>query len=134
MENCIFCKVAGGEAQSWKVCEDEHTYAFLDINPVNRYHALVIPKRHYENIFDIPEDEALHLMKAIKRVANLYKERLSLKNVLIVNTSGAKESHGIKHIHFHVVPRFMEDEQGMEWIINREWRERFDDFLKTIKE
>ena len=79
MENCIFCKVACGKANSWKVYEDEHTYAFLDINPVNEYHTLVIPKNHYENIFDIPEDEAVYIMKTIKKVVSLYENKLGLK-------------------------------------------------------
>ncbi|GIN70375.1 hypothetical protein J14TS2_08500 [Bacillus sp. J14TS2] len=52
MESCIFCKIGKDEAKSWKVCEDEYAYAFLDINPVSEYHTLIIPKKHYENIFD----------------------------------------------------------------------------------
>lgn len=79
MDDCIFCKVAGGKAHSWKVCGDGYTYAFLDINPVNEYHKLVIPKKHYENIFDIPEDEAAHIMKPVKKVVKLYNEKLGLK-------------------------------------------------------
>jgi histidine triad (HIT) family protein len=62
MEDCIFCKIVKGEANSWKVYENESVYAFLDINPVNEYHTLIIPKRHYENIFDTPEDELIKVM------------------------------------------------------------------------
>ena len=53
MEDCIFCQIASGNAKSWKVYETDHAYVFLDIHPVNEYHTLVIPKRHYVNIFDI---------------------------------------------------------------------------------
>ena len=53
MEDCIFCQIASGNAKSWKVYETDNAYAFLDIHPVNEYHTLVIPKRHYVNIFDI---------------------------------------------------------------------------------
>ena len=74
MDDCIFCKVASGKAKSWKVYEDEHAYAFLDINPVNEYHTLVIPKKHYENIFDIEEKDLLHLMSVVKKVVSLYNE------------------------------------------------------------
>ena len=65
MEDCIFCRVASGNAKSWKVYETEHAYAFLDIHPVNEYHTLVIPKQHYVNIFDVPTKELLHVMSAL---------------------------------------------------------------------
>ncbi|NLG36671.1 MAG: HIT domain-containing protein, partial [Clostridiales bacterium] len=58
----------------WKVYEDKYTYAFLDINPVNEYHTLVITKNHYENIFDITSDELSHLFQTIKRVTDLYHD------------------------------------------------------------
>lgn len=134
MDNCIFCKVAHGEAHSWKVDEDEHTYVFLDINPVNEYHTLVIPKKHYENIFDIPEDELLHITKAIKKTVHLYNAKLGLKNVQIINSSGAEAQQDVFHIHFHIVPRFSGDNQDVKWTTHKEWRERFDDLLLKLKD
>ena len=134
MENCIFCKISRGEAHSWKVYEDEHTYAFLDINPVNEYHTLVIPKKHYVNIFDVPEDEAVSIMKTIKKVVNLYSEKLGLKNAQIFNSNGAEAQQDVFHIHFHIIPRFSGDGQNIKWIIHKEWRERFDDLLLNLKD
>ena len=134
MDNCIFCKVACGEAHSWKVYEDEYTYAFLDINPVNEYHTLVIPKNHYENIFDIPEDEAVHIIKAVKKVVSLYNKKLLLNNVQIVNSSGAEAQQDVFHIHFHIVPRFLGDGQDVKWTTHKEWRERFDDLLAKLSD
>ena len=122
------------EAHSWKVYEDEHTYAFLDINPVNEYHTLVIPKNHYENIFDIPEDEALFIMRTIKKVINLYSEKLGLKNVQIINSSGAEAQQDVFHIHFHIVPRFSGDGQDVKWKTHKEWRERFDNLLLKLSD
>lgn len=134
MNDCIFCKVAGSKAHSWKVCEDEYTYAFLDINPVNEYHTLVIPKKHYENMFDIPEDEALHIMKTIKKVVNLYSEKLGLKNVQVINSSGAEAQQDVFHIHFHIVPRFSGDGQDVKWMTHKEWRSKFDNLLQKLKD
>ena len=134
MENCIFCKISQGEAYSWKVYEDEHTYAFLDINPVNEYHTLVIPKKHYVNIFDIPEDEVALMMKTIKKIVNLYSEKLRMQNVQIVNSNGKEAQQDVFHIHFHIVPRFTGDGQDVKWITHKEWRERFDDLLLKLKE
>ena len=133
MENCIFCKVTCGEVHSCKVYEDEHTYAFLDINPINEYHTLVIPKKHYENIFDIPEDEAVHIMRAIKKVVNLYNEKLQLKNVQVINNSGKEAQQDVFHIHFHIMPRFSGDQQNIKWKTRKDLRERFDDMLKRLK-
>ena len=65
MKDCIFCQVAAGEAPSWKVHENEHAYAFLNINPVSRYHTLVIPKGHYVNIFDASASAVQEVMAMV---------------------------------------------------------------------
>lgn len=132
LDTCIFCKVAQGRAHSWKVYEDEHTYAFLDINPVNEYHTLVIPKKHYENIFDVPADELLHITSTLKRIVDLYHDKLHLENVQIINSSGAEAQQDVFHLHFHIVPRSCGDGQDIKWVTHREWREKFDDLLRTL--
>lgn len=76
MSDCIFCRIASGEIPCYKVYEDEHSIAFFDINPANEYHTLVIPKQHYENIFDISEDELQHIMYSIKQITTLYQQKL----------------------------------------------------------
>ena len=134
MENCIFCKIVRNEEKSWKVYEDEHTYAFLDINPVNEYHTLVIPKKHYENIFDIPDEEAIKIMKTIKTIVNLYNKKIGIKNVQIINSSGSEAQQDVFHIHFHIVPRFSGDNQDVKWITHKEWRGRFDDLLLKLND
>ncbi len=132
MEDCIFCQIASGQAKSWKVYETDHAYAFLDIHPVNEYHTLVIPKRHYVNIFDIPTGELLHVMSALKHVVDLYQERLGLANAQIVNSSGAKAQQDVFHLHFHIVPRQKGDGQDVKWSPHPEMRERFDDLLAKL--
>lgn len=69
MKNCIFCKIVKGEASSWKVFENEHVYAFLDINPISKYHTLVIPKKHYENIFDVPDQDLREVISVVGKLA-----------------------------------------------------------------
>ena len=132
MEDCIFCQIASGNAKSWKVYETDHAYAFLDIHPVNEYHTLVIPKRHYVNIFDIPTGELLHVMSALKHVVDLYQERLGLANAQIVNSSGAEAQQDVFHLHFHIVPRQKGDGQDVKWSPHPEMRERFDDLLAKL--
>lgn len=132
MEDCIFCQIASGNAKSWKVYENDHAYAFLDIHPVNEYHTLVIPKRHYVNIFDIPTGELLHVISALKHVVDLYQERLGLANAQIVNSSGAEAQQDVFHLHFHIVPRQKGDGQDVKWSPHPEMQERFDDLLAKL--
>lgn len=132
MEDCIFCQVASGNAKSWKVYETDHAYAFLDIHPVNEYHTLVIPKQHYVNIFDVPTEELLHVMSALKHVVDLYQERLGLANAQIVNSSGTEAQQDVFHLHFHIVPRQKDDGQDVKWSPHPEMRDRFDDLLAKL--
>ena len=132
MEDCIFCQIASGKAKSWKVYETDHAYAFLDIHPVNEYHTLVIPKRHYVNIFDIPTGELLHVISALKHVVDLYQERLGLANAQIVNSSGTEAQQDVFHLHFHIVPRQKGDGQDVKWSPHPEMQERFDDLLAKL--
>jgi histidine triad (HIT) family protein len=133
LNDCIFCRVASGDAESWKVYETDRAYAFLDIHPVSEYHTLVIPKRHYVNIFDVPIDELQHLMAVLKHVVDLYQSRTGLENVQIVNSSGTEAQQDVFHLHFHIVPRRKDDGQDFIWTTHLEMRDRFDEMLAVLK-
>lgn len=132
MSECIFCKIVNGQAPSWKVMETEMAYAFLDINPVSRYHTLVIPKKHYTNIFDIEEADLKEVMALLRKVAKLYEEKLGTKNLQIVCSNGAEAQQDVFHIHFHIVPRKYGDGQNIRWKTHPEWRIDFDDLLDKL--
>ena len=131
--DCIFCKIVRGEAKSWKVYEDEHSFAFLDIHPVSEYHTLIIPKQHFENIFDVPEEDLLYVMRGLKQVVGLYHQRLGLRNVQIVNSSGSEAQQDVFHLHFHIVPRQRGDGQNVRWKTFPEWTGRFDQMLERLR-
>ena len=131
--DCIFCKIVRGEANSWKVYEDEHSFAFLDIHPVSEYHTLIIPKQHFENIFDVPEEDLLYVMRGLKQVVGLYHQRLGLRNVQIVNSSGSEAQQDVFHLHFHIVPRQRGDGQNVRWKTFPEWTGRFDQMLERLR-
>jgi histidine triad (HIT) family protein len=133
MSDCIFCKIVAGEAPSWKVYEDDSVYAFLDIHPVSEYHTLIIPKQHYENIFDIPEKELTEVILVVKKLADLYHTQLGINNVQIINSSGAEAQQHVFHIHFHIVPRKRGDGQDVKWTTHPEWTEKYDRLLARIK-
>jgi len=134
MDNCIFCKITKGEANAYKVYEDEHTIAFLDINPVVEYHTLVIPKKHFVNIFDIPAEVLTNVMQTVKRVVDLYSKKLGLENAQIIHNAGAEAQQDVFHLHVHIVPRKKGDNQNIRWVNHPELRERFDELLKKIKD
>ena len=133
MKDCIFCKIVRGEAPSWKVMETEKAYAFLDINPVNEYHTLIIPKNHYTNIFDTPEEEMKEIIALVKKVSTLYNEKLGINHLQVVNSNGHEAQQDVFHIHYHIVPRKLGDGQNIRWTPHPEWRNRFDDLLKALE-
>lgn len=112
MTDCIFCKIAAGEIPSKKVYEDSSSMAFLDINPRNQGHTLVIPKRHSQDIFTIPEGDAAELMKAITRVAKGVVKATGAKGVTVTQNNGQLAGQVVPHIHFHIIPR-TEAEKGV---------------------
>lgn len=134
MSTCIFCQIVRGEAKSWKVYEDESVYAFLDISPVSEYHTLVIPKTHYENIFDVPEHEFFKVMAVVKKLVVLYRDRLGINNVQIINSSGREAQQDVFHLHFHIVPRKKGDGQNVIWRTYPEWMAQFDAMVERLNE
>ncbi len=103
--NCIFCAIAGGKIPSHKVYEDEHTLAFLDINPISDGHTLVIPKHHHENLLEVSEDDAMSVAKTVKKVANAVKKTFNADGVNVLQANGAAAGQSVLHYHVHVVPR-----------------------------
>lgn len=112
MTDCIFCKIVKGEIPSKKVYEDDNSFAFLDINPRNPGHALVIPKRHVEDIFSISDDDATGLVKAIRGVATGVRKAVGAKGISITQSNGQVAGQLVPHIHFHIIPR-TEAEKGI---------------------
>lgn len=106
--DCIFCKIIKGEIPSYKVYEDDDTLAFLDIQPVNPGHTLVVPKQHFENLEAIPEDMLCKVMSAVKKVGKTIKDNIAPSyNIQENNDSVAGQV--IPHIHWHVIPRQVND-------------------------
>jgi histidine triad (HIT) family protein len=104
--DCIFCKILRGELPAEKVQEDQHTAAFMDINPWTRGHAVVIPKNHSVNLYDVPEEDLAHVVSAAKRLALTMREKLHCDGVNLLQSSERAAWQTIFHLHFHVIPRY----------------------------
>ena len=111
-DECVFCEIIKGNSPSTKVYEDEHVLAFLDINPVARHHTLIVPKKHYADLYDIPENELKYLLVAAKRITLQYKVEYGFNGVNILHASGVDAQQSVTHFHLHLVPRKQGD--GLE--------------------
>lgn len=109
MTNCIFCKIITGEIPSEKVYEDEETLAFLDIKPANPGHILIVPKKHYRNLLDVPEDTWLSMMKTVHKLAPIVKETMRADGINIQMNNEPAAHQLVFHTHVHLVPRFHGD-------------------------
>lgn len=112
---CVFCKVIRGELPSAKVYEDKDVLAFLDIKPVNPGHTLVIPKKHFENIHDTPDEIFSKLAVVAKKIAGVIQEKLGAKGVNIGMNNGPAAGQVVFHAHVHVMPRYGKDNHKL-WI------------------
>ena len=103
--DCIFCEIIKGNSKAHLVYEDDETIAFLDKYPINRGHTLVIPKAHYENVFDISKEALVSVAVMIKKVSIQLKKNLKADRVNILLCSGKAAQQSVFHLHFHIVPR-----------------------------
>ncbi|MFW9876181.1 MAG: HIT family protein [Candidatus Thorarchaeota archaeon] len=106
--NCIFCKIINGK-KALKIYEDKKTVCLLDINPISRGHCLIMPKKHFKNIFDINEEYLKEIICASKKVSKLLKQKLNATGVNILHASGKSAQQSIFHFHLHLVPRYKND-------------------------
>jgi histidine triad (HIT) family protein len=109
MDGCIFCKIVKGEIPCAKVYEDKDVLAFLDISPVHKGHALVIPKKHYSDIFDIPEDELKKVISAVKKVSKAVMQAVNADGISINQSNKSAAGQVVMHYHVHIIPRFSND-------------------------
>ncbi|MGE4292211.1 MAG: HIT family protein [Desulfovibrio sp.] len=107
--NCIFCKIVAGEIPCAKVHETENILVFLDIAPVNKGHVLVIPKRHYENLFELPEGIGNDLLAELKRVGSAVMTATDADGLNIGMNNHEAAGQLVMHAHFHLIPRFHGD-------------------------
>jgi histidine triad (HIT) family protein len=103
---CEFCKIVRNEVSASRIYEDERVMAFLDIRPLNEGHTLVIPKEHYETIYNVPEEEIGHLFKIVRRVATAVKKAVNAEGITISQHNEKAAGQDIFHLHVHIIPRY----------------------------
>ena len=131
-ELCTFCKIARKEAPASRVYEDEKVTAFLSIRPINVGHTLVVPKKHYENIYEIPEDEVAYLYKIVKKIAHAVKKAVDAEGIRIVQNNGEAAGQVIFHLHVHIIPM----NKNQSWLHHTRMRgaDALEDDAKRIRQ
>lgn len=115
MANCIFCKIANGEIPAATIYEDERFRVILDLGPASKGHALILPKEHYADIYEIPEDLAGEAYKLAARLAKKLTEVLNCDGFNIVQNNKGAAGQTVFHFHMHLIPRYENDQVGLGW-------------------
>ena len=115
MSDCIFCKIANGEIPSATLYEDEDFRVILDLGPASKGHALILPKAHAANIYEISDDMAAKAMILAKKIATKMTEALKCDGFNIVQNNGEPAGQTVFHFHMHLIPRYEGDQVGITW-------------------
>ncbi len=114
MDNCIFCKIANGEIPSNTLYEDEDFRVILDIEPATKGHALILPKKHFANLYEIDDERASKVLLVAKQMATKMQKALNCDGLNVVQNNGVAAGQTVFHFHMHLVPRYEQDDAGLD--------------------
>ena len=123
-EDCIFCKIANGEIPSKTLYEDGDFRVILDLGPATRGHALILPREHADNLYELPEDTAAKVFVLAKKMATKMTEKLHCDGLNIVQNNGEAAGQTVRHFHMHLIPRYENDGQHILWNPGRKYTGR----------
>ena len=132
--DCIFCKIANGDIPSKALYEDEAFKVILDLGPATKGHALVLPKNHAANLFELPVEDASKALCVAKKVAEQMKEKLGCDGLNLVQNNGAVAGQTVSHFHIHIIPRYENDGQVIGWKPGEPTQEELEAVRKQIVE
>jgi histidine triad (HIT) family protein len=116
VEGCIFCGIVAGDVPGQIIDSDDHTVAFMDINPATRGHALVVPREHSADLMDISDEDLERTMLAAQRLARRIEEVLEPDGFNLLNSCGSAAWQTVFHFHVHVIPRYQDDPLKLPWV------------------
>ena len=131
-ENCIFCKLAGREIPTATLYEDEDFRVILDANPAAKGHALIIPKEHYANLYELDDELAGKVLVLAKKMITKLTDILGCDGYNIVQNNGEAAGQTVFHFHMHLIPRFKDDGVGVTWKMGELTEEDKNDILSKM--
>ena len=114
-DNCIFCKLANGVFPTNSIYEDEDFNVILDLGPATKGHALILPKEHYNNLYELPDETAAKVIKLAKRMAIHMTDRLGADGFNLLQNNNEVAGQTVYHFHMHLIPRYENDQVGLTW-------------------
>ena len=133
-EDCIFCKIAHGDIPSSTIYEDDDFRIILDLGPATRGHALILPKNHYANLYELPDGEASKVMLLAKKMAGQMTKKLGCDGFNLVQNNGQAAGQTVFHFHLHLIPRYKDDGQTLGWKPLEPTQEELEEIKKIITE
>ena len=131
-DDCIFCRIANGEIPSKTLYEDSEFRVILDLGPAAMGHALILPKEHAENLYDLPEGTAAAAMVLAQRMARIMQKKLQCDGLNLVQNNGEAAGQTVRHFHLHLIPRYVNDGQSINWKPGKPSDEELEAIRKTI--
>ena len=132
MSDCIFCKIANGEIPSATLYEDEDFRVILDLGPASKGHALILPKAHYADIYELPEEVAAKVFVLASKMAKKMTEALGCDGFNIVQNNKEVAGQTVFHFHMHLIPRYENDRQRIAWIPTSPSAEELAEIKETL--
>lgn len=130
--NCIFCKIANGEVPSKTLHEDDNFRVILDLGPATRGHALILPKEHYADLYELPEELAGEAMKLAKKMVSKMTECLGCEGFNLIQNNGDMAGQTVFHFHMHMIPRYQADGQKIGWKPGEPTQDELEEIKNTI--
>jgi histidine triad (HIT) family protein len=131
-ENCIFCKIANGEIPSRTLYEDKDFRVIMDLNPATKGHALILPKEHYKNLYEISDETAAKVLPLAKKMATLMTDKLSAEGFNLIQNNNEIAGQSVFHFHMHLIPRYSDDNQNLVMKANKVSAEELDKIKDQI--
>ncbi|MBR1851820.1 MAG: HIT family protein [Lachnospiraceae bacterium] len=131
-DDCIFCKIANGEIPSKTIYEDKMFRVILDLGPATKGHALILPKDHADNLYELPEETAAAVLPVAKKVAEKMKKNLRCVGLNLVQNNGEIAGQTVMHFHLHMIPRYENDGQKIVWNPGKPSQEELEEIMKQI--
>lgn len=132
-EKCIFCKLANGDIPTRSIYEDEDFNVILDNEPATKGHALILPKNHYANLYELPDETAAKVMILARKMAAQMTEKLGCDGFNLVQNNGETAGQTVFHFHLHLIPRYRDDNQRILWKPTEPTAEELDKIKEQLK-
>ena len=133
-EDCIFCKIANGEIPAKTLYEDDEFRVILDLGPATKGHALILPKEHAANLYELPEETAAKVLVLAKKMITKMTEKLACDGFNLVQNNGEAAGQTVHHFHMHLIPRYNNDGQTINWVPGEVTQEELEEIKKQIVE